>query len=121
MKRVVTLMVSLAMVTAFIAASLPAARAEIHDRLFDFNDNYYRQNGVNPDLIQGRRNGTDGRSVFDAPYFPYQRNVRALRLNPAYGASGELLFWTVMGDLFVSGFTNDAAGRRAKQIGDSYI
>lgn len=121
MKRVITLMVSLAMVTAFIASSLPTARAEIHDRLFDFNDNYYRQNGVNPDLIQGRRNGTDGRSVFDAPYFPYQRNVRALRLNPAYGNSGDLLFWTVMGDLFVSGFTNDAAGRRAKQIGDSYI
>ncbi|MEN3333055.1 MAG: hypothetical protein V7641_2420 [Blastocatellia bacterium] len=121
MKRLFTLMVLPALIAVFVASSLRPARAEIQDRLFDFNDNYYRQNGVDPDKIQGRRNGTDGRSVFDAPYFPYQRNVRALRLNPAYANNGALLYWTVMGDLFVSGFTNDAAGRRAKQIGDSYI
>lgn len=121
MKRLTTLVVLPALVAVIIASSLQPARAEIQDRLFDFNDNYYRQNGVNPDLIQGRRNGTDGRSVFDAPYFPYQRNVRALRLNPAYAHNGALLYWTVMGDLFVSGFTNDAAGRRGKQIADSYI
>jgi hypothetical protein len=121
MKRLFTLMVLPALVAVFIASSLRPAHAEIQDRLFDFNDDYYRQNGVNPDQIQGRRNGSDGRSVFDAPYFPYQRNVRALRLNPAYANNGALLYWTVMGDLFVSGFTNDAAGRRAKQIADSYI
>jgi hypothetical protein len=121
MKRLFTLMVLPALVAAFIASSLRPAQAEIQDRLFDFNDAYYRQNGVDPDKIQGRRNGTDGRSVFDAPYFPYQRNVRALRLNPAYANNGALLYWTVMGDLFVSGFTNDAAGRRGKQIADSYI
>jgi hypothetical protein len=121
MKRLFTLMVLPALVAVIIASSLQPARAEIQDRLFDFNDNYYRQNGVNPDLIQGRRNGTDGRSVFDAPYFPYQRNVRALRLNPAYAHNGSLVYWTVMGDLFVSGFTNDAAGRRGKLIADSYI
>jgi len=121
MKRLFTLVVLPALVAVFIASSLQPVHAEIQDRLFDFNDNYYRQNGVDPDKIQGRRNGTDGRSVFDAPYFPYQRNVRALRLNPAYANNGALLYWTVMGDLFVSGFTNDAAGRRGKQIADSYI
>ncbi len=30
------------------------AKADVEDRLYDFTDTYYLQNGVNPALIAGR-------------------------------------------------------------------
>lgn len=105
---------------ALIALASPlTARADIRDRLFDFTDEFYRQNGVDPTLIQGRRQGVAPRGTIDAPFFPFQRNVRTLQLNPAYNHSGALTYWTVMGDLFVSSFTKDEAGQRARQIADN--
>ena len=104
-----------------LAASPLVARADVKDRLFDFTDEYYRQNGVDPSKIQGRRTGLDGRSVFDAPIFSFQRGIRAIRHNPGYNQSGSPVYWSVMGDLFVDGFTNDAAGQRARQIADNMV
>ena len=107
---------------AFLLAALVApmiVRADVEDRLFDFTDAYYLQNGVDATKIQGRRQGVAPRGTIDSPFFPFQRNVRTLQLNPAYNQSGALTYWTVMGDLFVEGFTNDAAGQRARQIADN--
>jgi hypothetical protein len=98
------------------------AFAGIQDRLFDFVDQYYAQNGVNPATIFGRRQVTgNGNSVFDAQNFWFQRNVRAARLNPAYSDSGTPTFWAVMGDVNNAGFTNDAAGATAKMLANKYV
>ncbi len=104
-------------------ASMPtSSRAEVRDRLFDFVDQYYYQNGVNASLIFGRRQVTgNGNSVFDAPNFWFQRNVRAARINPAYSDNGTPTFWAVMGDVNNAGFTNDSAGVEAKEIANRYI
>lgn len=111
----VLLLVALAVTPMF-------AQAGVEDRLFDFQDAYYLQNGVDPTRIFGRRQVTgDGRSVFDTPMFWYQRNVRAARINPAYSDNGSVTFWAVMGDLNVQSFTPDAAGQQAKQLADRYI
>ena len=118
MKKLTSLMYVLAALFALAAAPIHA-RAGIEHRLFDFTDEYYRQNGVDPAAIQNRRQGVAPRGTLDAPMFFYQRNVRTLQLNPAYNQSGSPVFWTVMGDLFVAGFTNDAAGSRARQIADN--
>lgn len=120
MKKITLLTYALAMLLTLIAIPM-SARADVKDRIFDFTDEYYLQNGVDPSKIVNRINGTAPRSTFDSPYFPFQRNVRALRLNPAYNHSGALTYWTVMGDIFVDGFTNDAAGQRARQIADNMI
>jgi hypothetical protein len=121
MKRFTTLFV-LPVLLAGILFSMPTpAKADVEDRLYDFTDNFYFQNGVDPSKIVNRRNGTPPGSVFDAPIFPYQRNVRVLATNPAYSDSGKITYWSVMGDIFVEGFTTDAAGRRAKQIADRSI
>lgn len=101
-----------------IAAPLTAF-ADIEDRLFDFTDEYYVQNGVDPARIVNRRQGVAPRGTIDAPNFPFQRDVRTLQLNPAYNQSGALTYWTVMGDLFVESFTNNEAGARARQIADN--
>lgn len=110
----------------FMLAALIAvptfAKAEVTDRLFDFVDQYYYQNGVDASRIFGRRQVTgNGNSVFDAPNFWFQRNVRAARINPAYANNGQPTFWAVMGDVNNEGFTNDAAGANAKQLANRYV
>jgi hypothetical protein len=119
-KKIVSMTYALALLVALAAAPL-TARADVQDRLFDFTDAYYLQNGVNPAAIVNRVNGLPPRSIFDNPIFAFQRNVRATRLNPAYNHSGALTYWTVMGDLLVESFTNDAAGQRARQIADNMV
>jgi hypothetical protein len=118
MKKIVTFVFML----AIFASSASFAQAGIQDRLFDFIDQYYVQNGVNPAAIFGRRQVTgNGNSVFDTPNFWFQRNVRAQRLNPAYSDSGKPTFWAVMGDLNNASFTNDAAGANAKVLANRYV
>lgn len=105
-----------------LAAAPTLSYAKVQDRLFDFLDSYYYQNGVNASLIFGRRQVTGtGNSIFDTPNFWFQRNVRAQRLNPAYSDSGKPTFWAVMGDVNNAGFTNDAAGANAKTLANKYV
>lgn len=106
----------------FAMAIMPnLALAGVQDRLFDFLDSYYYQNGVNASVISGRKQVTgNGAAIFDTPNFWFQRNVRAARLNPAYSDNGTPTFWTVMGDIDNNGFTNDAAGATAKTLANRY-
>jgi hypothetical protein len=120
LKKIALFTYALALLFTLALAPL-TARADVQDRLFDFTDDYYRQNGVDPAKIQGRRQGVAPLGTIDAPFFPYQRNVRALLTLPAYNHSGSPVYWTVMGELFNDGFTNDAAGQRARQTADSFI
>jgi hypothetical protein len=121
MKRFATLFLLPVLLAGAVFLIPMSAKADVEDRLYDFTDTFYFQNGVDPSRIVNRRNGSAPASVFDAPIFPYQRNVRVLATNPAYSHSGQITYWSVMGDIFVAGFTNDAAGRRAKQIADRSI
>jgi hypothetical protein len=106
---------------AAVVTTVSIARADISDRLFDFQDFYYAQNGVDVTHIFNRRQVTgNGNSVFDTPFFAFQRNVRVQRLNPAYSDNGTPTFWAVMGDLDNNSFTNDAAGARAREIAHRY-
>lgn len=114
-----TNLMTFALVILVALAAPMITRADVQDRLFDFTDEYYRQNGVDPTQIVNRRQGVPPRGIIDSPFFPFQRNVRTLQLNPAYNHSGALTYWTVMGDLFVAGFTPNEAGARARQIADN--
>lgn len=105
---------------ALALAALPlVALAEPQHRLYDFTDNYYRQNGIDPAGIDGRREAVLPLATEDLPFFSYQRNVRMLLTLPAYDQSGHAYYFTVLGGLKANAFTNDAAGRRAKQIADT--
>ncbi|MGB7926189.1 MAG: hypothetical protein WCF57_23310 [Pyrinomonadaceae bacterium] len=117
-------MKKIAMLTFVLAAmvALPLiARADVEDRLFDFTDAFYLKNGVNPAKIAGRRQAVAPLATLDTPFFSSQRNVRALLTLPAYNHSGSPVYWTVMGELFNDGFTNNAAGRKARQTADNMI
>ena len=91
-KRMTLFALSLSLImSAIFIPSVSPARADVEDRLFDFNDAFYWQNGVDPGRIVNRVNGTPPRSVFDAPIFPNQTNVRVRATNPAYVQSSKHL------------------------------
>jgi len=111
---------ALAVLTALSVAPM-TVQADVQDRVYDFTDDFYRRNGVDPAKIQGRRQGVAPLATIDAPFFSYQRNVRALLTLPAYNHSGSPVYWTVLGELFNDGFTNNAAGQKARQTADNMI
>jgi hypothetical protein len=108
----------------FFALALLAApsllTADVKDRLYDFTDAYYTQNGVDPALISGRMQ-PGPIAVEDTPNFSFQRNVRALLTLPNYDQSANINYFTVLGGLSDLAFTQDAAGAAAKNIANSYI
>ena len=114
MKNLITLVV----MALFALPSL--TKADVEDRLYDFTDAYYLENGVNPALISGRMQAGTGIAVNDTPNFPFQRNVRALLTLPAYDHSGDINYFTVLGGISANAFTANAAGRAARQIADSF-
>jgi len=93
-----------------LAAAPLLASAEPQNRIYDFTDTYYRQNGIEPAGIDGRREAVLPLATADVPFFNYQRNVRMLLTLPAYDHSGHAYYFTVLGGLKANGFTNDAAG-----------
>jgi hypothetical protein len=93
---------------------------DVEDRLYDFTDAYYLQNGVNPALISGRMEAGNGTAVNDTPIFSFQRDVRALLTLSAYDHSANINYFTVLGGLSAEGFTADAAGQAARAIADSF-
>lgn len=101
-----------------LTAAPALTKADVKDRLFDFTDAYYLQNGINPAAIGGRRQ-VGPSAVTDTPNFSYQRPVRALLTLPCYDQSGNAFFFTVMGGFEGSAFTPNAAGQRARQIADT--
>jgi hypothetical protein len=100
-------------------ASTSAVRADEEDRLYDFTDEFYLFNGVNPAAIDGRREADGFLAVPDEPVGPHQRPVRSLLTLPAYNHGGDVEFFTVLGGGSTSLFTSNAAGRRARQIADA--
>lgn len=96
------------------------AWADVQDRLYDFTDAYYSQNGIDPAKIAGRRE-VGPLAAADNPIFPYQRPVRALLTLPAYDDSGNEHYFTVLGGFDASAFTPNTAGQRARKIAESYI
>jgi hypothetical protein len=111
--------IAFTLLAAASAFPCPSARAGDEDRLYDFTDAYYQRNGVNPAAITSRRQPVPPLATHDVPFFSYQSTTRALLTLPAYNDSGSVEFFTVMGELSGPSFTNDAAGRRAKQVADA--
>jgi hypothetical protein len=86
----------------------------------DFTDKFYAMNGVAAEYILGRRNGYDLLSVIGWSSNPYHSEVRVLATLPAYGANGEVLFFSPLGEINDRGFTQDATGMQVKELADTY-
>jgi hypothetical protein len=110
----------IALVVMALFAVPSFTKADVEDRLYDFTDAYYLENGVNPALISGRMEAGTGIAVIDTPIFSFQRNVRALLTLPAYDHSGNINYFTVLGGISTGAFTANAAGQEARAIADSF-
>lgn len=100
--------------------STALSSAAITDRLYDFTDAYYTSNGIDVAKLGGRKQAPSASAVIDTPFFSYQRNVRVISTSSAYGASGDIYFLSVMAGFGPDGFTNNSAGRKAKDIAEKY-
>ena len=105
---------------AFLVFATTAAHAQLAEDLrpFDFSDKFYEMNGVYWDKIVGRKNGNDGKSLFDTPPDTRFNEIRILETFPAYDREGETIFWNHYGGLTKESFTADYAGDYA--IGQAY-
>jgi hypothetical protein len=108
-----TLLASLALATV--------ASADLRDRLYDFTDAHYLANGINPAKLAGRKQAPSASAVFDTPFFSWQRNVRVTGTSSGYGHNGDLYFFSTFAGYGPDAFTNDAAGRKAKELSEKYI
>jgi hypothetical protein len=117
------LVLALGLVTG--AAAAPAGAVTTGDDepgddfpLFDFTDKFYKRNGIKVEALVGRRNGADGLSVVDNSPDRIHRDVRVTFTLPAYDLNGDTLFWTVNSDLAPNPFTNNKAGREARELAE---
>jgi hypothetical protein len=117
-----TNLIAVAAVAILLSAAVPAQSDDIERDLrpFDFSDEYYRENGVVPELMSERRSGADGLSVFDAAPDPSRRDVRITATMPAYSAAGEPLYWNLYGRMDKGAFVRRAAGAEAQAVADGY-
>ncbi|HEY6205839.1 MAG TPA: hypothetical protein VIW21_06705 [Chthoniobacterales bacterium] len=108
------------LVVAALLAAPSVTKADVTDRLYDFNDAYYLQNGVNPGLVADRIQPGPN-AVTDTPNFSYQRDLRILLTIPAYDNSGNLHYFTILGDFGANAFTLDAAGKAARATAEKFF
>jgi len=86
-------------------------------RPFDFNNDYYKDNGIIAGLLQDRRNGDDRKSVFDTPTDLLRfNNVRIIETLPAYAPDGNSIFWNRYAVAPKESFRPDEVGDKAAQI-----
>ncbi|MCA9303995.1 MAG: hypothetical protein KC996_07735 [Phycisphaerales bacterium] len=108
--------------SALLAAtsSLACAGGE-EDLPFDFSDEFYAQNGLDPAAVPGRPTGTGPNSVIDTrENGPDLNDVRVLQTATAYDHSGHPIFFYVTGIIFETSFLDNAAGAEAREIADFY-
>lgn len=91
---------------------------------FDFADDYYLQNGVEPTGILMRVGNADRNPnhwvIDSANADPTRNSVRVLETTGGFNASGTLIYYSIMGMLTPDSFTADAAGNRAQQIANAF-
>lgn len=101
-------------------SAIPAIAGDPSGRPFDFSDEFYRANGIEPDLLLGRVNGLDGVSVIDLTNGPNERGVRVIEVTGGYDASGDALYYSVFAKVMPDSFTPDDAGAEALELANEF-
>lgn len=87
---------------------------------FDFSDDFYRRNGIDPDKIANRITADGQNAVTDTPPSPDFRDVRNLAITGGFDAFGDLIYYSVFGMVTPETFTPDKAGLEAMVIGNQF-
>ncbi|MFQ5990369.1 MAG: hypothetical protein ACE5K9_10685, partial [Candidatus Methylomirabilales bacterium] len=86
----------------------------------DFSDAFYLANGIDPNKLIDRLDGSDGRSrdVGSSPH-PDFNSINIDNITGGFKHQGNVFYYTVNAKLKDDAFTNDAAGVRAKTIANN--
>ncbi|NIV98371.1 hypothetical protein GWN26_04145 [Candidatus Saccharibacteria bacterium] len=87
---------------------------------FDFADNFYLQNGIDPNAIVDRLVAQDNRSVADVSPHSDFADVRILETTGGFDHTGSVLYYAVNGKVMPNTFTNDTAGQAARNLANSF-
>lgn len=88
---------------------------------FDFTDEFYRENGIDPDKLINRVTPENPSAVLGLSQDPTRNHTRILELFGGYDAVGASLYYPLPPGPFRSdGFLDNALGERAREIADKY-
>jgi len=87
---------------------------------FDFTNDFYVANGIEPGAIVDRLVGQDARSVVDVSPHPDFTDTRILETTGGFDHKGNLLYYVVTGKVMPNTFTNDEAGEQALETANAY-
>jgi hypothetical protein len=91
---------------------------------FDFSDEFYRQNGINPAQIKRRPGNPDRVSDHFVEDYSYtdstRRGYRLKETTGGWDKDGNLIYYSIMGDVIPATFTSDAAGVRARRLAEDF-
>jgi FtsP/CotA-like multicopper oxidase with cupredoxin domain len=113
------------MVLVLAAPTLPAASVSSGSRppppsSFDFSDESYRQQGLDPEKIRSRISPDSGLAVLNPCPDPARRGVRALEVRGGYDAAGCPVYFHRFGALDAEGFAPGPAGQKARAIAQEF-
>jgi len=109
------------MVLVLAAPTVPAAGVSSGSRpappsSFDFSDEFYREQGVDPAKIRSRISPEAGLAVSSPCADPGRRGIRALELRGGYDAAGCAVYFHQFGVLEADGFAPGPAGQKARAV-----
>jgi hypothetical protein len=90
---------------------------------FDFSNSFYLANGIDPNKILNRVGGPTSASAFvvdNSNTDPTRTNIRITETTGGFNHEGNVLYYTINGMLGPDAFTDNAAGRKAMQIAESF-
>ncbi|HUR97795.1 MAG TPA: hypothetical protein VMZ26_06950 [Pyrinomonadaceae bacterium] len=113
------LTVSIFSVLSFVPANAQQLSEEL--RPFDFSNDFYKTNGIVTETLFDRKNGADGRSVFDSPEDTgTYSNVRITETFPAYAADGSPIYWNYYASASKESFIPNESGAAAVKAAKTY-
>lgn len=131
----ITMVATLTFFTSGFRGSAKAAPANVaavatNPPPFDFNDAFYRANGIVPSKIRERAGNSDRNplhwTIDNSNTDPNRRNVRILETTGGWNNSGNLIYYSIMGVLMPDSFERDAngnltaAGRAAMDLANNF-
>jgi len=104
-----------------LVASSAGAQAFPFDTPFDFNDRFYRKNGLEPTEFETRIVPSDPNAEFGVSIDPTRNNTRITGTNGGFDSAGQLLYYPDPPVFFPrEAFTRDDAGKEAYQVANEF-
>jgi hypothetical protein len=106
------------------SGGVPTNKLNRNEPPFDFSDEFYLANGINPSNLPNRlgeptRNPAHW-TVDDSVTDPTRRGIRVLETTGGWDRDGNLIYYSIMSDVLPRNFTNDAAGVRARMLAENF-